>query len=301
LCTDDSCNAALGCQNVAINCDDANFCTDDSCAPDVGCVHTPNNTPCEDGSVCNGHEACLHGACRHGAPLDCNDDNPCTDDCCDAVQGCLHTAVQNCLPNVASPQEGWNISAGQELPGGDIEVDAMAVTVKGSFCGTISAEAGVVSDPDADRMIAGNWKHQRPQRKGDLVALTYNSIAAGCDGVFDGELCPAVTQVPGQVLSPASMACVTGVGTYTAKNGHSRQVAFRVEVEDHGMPSATGANPGDIYRLRVWYPKNTETASTLASAVSCSVRNPEQTLRPANVSDSGSLTAGDLKISAGIR
>jgi hypothetical protein len=52
----------------------------------VGCIHTPNNAPCEDGSVCNGHEACVHGACRHSAPLDCDDDNPCTDDCCEAVR-----------------------------------------------------------------------------------------------------------------------------------------------------------------------------------------------------------------------
>jgi hypothetical protein len=302
LCTDDSCNATTGCQNLAINCDDQNFCTDDSCSPEVGCIHTPNNTPCEDGSVCNGHEACLHGACRHGVALDCNDDNPCTDDCCDAIQGCLHTTVQNCLPNVASPESAWNISAGHELPGGEIEVDAMATTVKGSFCGEIQADTGTVADPDFDHQIAGNWKHQRPQRKGELVALTYNSMVAGCDSVLDGELCPgSSTQVPGQVVSPASMGCFSGVGTYTLKNGRSKQVAFRVEVEDHGMPSANGANPGDIYRLRVWYPKNTETADGLAAAVSCSVRNPEQALRPANVSESASLTAGDLKISAGIR
>jgi len=67
------------------------------------------------------------------------------------------------------------------------------------------------------------------------------------------------------------------------------------------MPSATGANPGDIYRLLIWYPKNTETADAIAASVACSVRNPEQSLRPANVSESASLTAGDLKISAGIR
>ena len=286
---------------MTINCDDNNFCTDDSCSPEAGCIHTPNNTPCEDGSVCNGHEACVHGACRHGAPLDCDDDNPCTDDCCDAIQGCLHTPVSNCLPNVISTEAGWNIIAGQVLPGGDIEVDAMAVTVKGSFSGEIQAGAGVVSTPDVEGQIAGNWKHQRPQRRGELIALTYNSMASGCDGVLDGELCPAVTQVPGVTVTPASMGCFSGVGTYTAKNGRSRQVAFRVEVEDHGMPSATGTNPGDIYRLRVWYPKSNETATSVSTAVACSVRNPEQSVRPANVSESGSLTAGDLRISAGTR
>jgi hypothetical protein len=180
-------------------------------------------------------------------------------------------------------------------------VDAMALTVKGSFCGEIQSDSGVVSDPDIDHQIAGNWKHQRPQRRGELVALTYNSMAAGCDNVWDGELCPGGAQVPGQVVSPASMGCFSGVGTYTLKNGRSKQVAFRVEVEDHGMPSASGANPGDIYRLRVWYPKRTETAYSLATAVSCSVRNPEQALRPANISESASLTAGDLKVSAGTR
>jgi len=141
-------------------------------------------------------------------------------------------------------------------------VGANAAAMKNSLNSLIQADNGVVSDPNTDHLIAGNWKHQRQQHKGDLVALTYNSMAAGCDNVWDGELCQSGSQVPGQVLSPASMGCFTGVGTYTVKNGRSKQVAFRVEVEDHGMPSVSGANPGDIYRLRVWYPKNAETAGS---------------------------------------
>jgi hypothetical protein len=46
------------------------------------------NGECNDGNACNGVETCDAGHCVLGVPPDCNDDNPCTDDC-NAATGCV--------------------------------------------------------------------------------------------------------------------------------------------------------------------------------------------------------------------
>ena len=44
-----------------------------------------------DEDKCNGEEACLAGECVGGAQLVCADENPCTDDTCHPVHGCMYT------------------------------------------------------------------------------------------------------------------------------------------------------------------------------------------------------------------
>ena len=77
-------------------CDDDNPCTDDACVDD-DCANTVvvNDTPCPDGDVCNGEETCQSGVCTSGTALDCDDGNPCTDDSCDAFNGCEYSDVAN--------------------------------------------------------------------------------------------------------------------------------------------------------------------------------------------------------------
>ena len=119
-CTDDTCDPILGCQYVNNNanfcpdndacngeewclegicqpanslaCNDDNGCTDDTCNPDTGCVYTNNNTPCSDGILCTVNDHCDGGTCVAGAPMDCDDGDPCTDDVCDNDDGCIYTA-----------------------------------------------------------------------------------------------------------------------------------------------------------------------------------------------------------------
>ena len=57
-------------------------CSDDGCGGSCG--------ECDDGDVCNGVETCQEGSCLPGAPLDCDDDKPCTVDECDSQAGCQH-------------------------------------------------------------------------------------------------------------------------------------------------------------------------------------------------------------------
>lgn len=46
---------------------------------------------CSDGDVCTGTEGCSGGNCTAGTPLVCDDANPCTNDSCDPVTGCVFT------------------------------------------------------------------------------------------------------------------------------------------------------------------------------------------------------------------
>ena len=73
-------------------CGDGDPCTLDTLDPVAGCLHSPASagTACDDGDPCTAGDACdASGECVAG-PTDCSDENPCTLDSCDAVQGCQH-------------------------------------------------------------------------------------------------------------------------------------------------------------------------------------------------------------------
>ena len=126
-CTADSCDAKLGCVHAANSapcdadgnactlndvckdkvcmpgpkksCDDGEFCTDDGCAKASGeCLFAglpKEGTQCDaDASVCTVGDACSGGKCLSGKAKACDDGNPCTDDSCDAKQGCAYTPNQ---------------------------------------------------------------------------------------------------------------------------------------------------------------------------------------------------------------
>jgi hypothetical protein len=93
----DKCVIGLECQQgtcvggVSLNCDDGNDCTEDSCLPESGCTHVPSDGACSDGNICTADDICENGTCLPGPPLDCADNNPCTEDTCSSVTGCVHT------------------------------------------------------------------------------------------------------------------------------------------------------------------------------------------------------------------
>ncbi|RLB57985.1 MAG: hypothetical protein DRI34_06280 [Deltaproteobacteria bacterium] len=57
------------------------------------CQMVPDDTPCPDGDRCNGDETCQNGQCLPGEPPLCQDDNPCTEDVCNAASGCIFRPV----------------------------------------------------------------------------------------------------------------------------------------------------------------------------------------------------------------
>ena len=86
----ENCDPAEGCLEGQVPvCDDGNICTDDSCDSGEGCVHVANQAACDDGNACTVDDHCDSGQCIFGGPVECGDDNLCTDDVCDPGLGCL--------------------------------------------------------------------------------------------------------------------------------------------------------------------------------------------------------------------
>jgi len=92
VCTEDGCNPATGCWHEPISgcctgpddCEDGNPCTTPRCEIATGtCFFDPvgEETPCEDGSWCNGHDSCDDsGHCLH-------EGNPCVEGCWTCNEG----------------------------------------------------------------------------------------------------------------------------------------------------------------------------------------------------------------------
>jgi hypothetical protein len=104
VCTDEGlsdCDAGVPAQEVCngidddcdgdvdeATCDDDNDCTEDSCSGAEGCVNTPlDATECKDGDPCTVADHCESGVCV-GDPVQCDDNNPCTQDICTPQGGC---------------------------------------------------------------------------------------------------------------------------------------------------------------------------------------------------------------------
>ncbi|HZN02987.1 MAG TPA: hypothetical protein VFD06_05320 [Candidatus Polarisedimenticolia bacterium] len=109
--------------------DDGNACTDEVC-PQGSCTHPPkpDGTPCAD--RCH---TCQGGVCSD-TPVNCDDDNPCTDDPCDPTFGCLHTP-RNCLDTNPCTFDICDASDGCRhlpAPAGDQCDDGIACTIQDS-------------------------------------------------------------------------------------------------------------------------------------------------------------------------
>ena len=191
-------------------CDDANPCTDDTCHPALGCVHPPNSNPCDDGNSCTVGDACAGGYCVGGPPQNCNDGNPCTDDVCDPVVGCV--ATNNTSPcddgNVCTQSDTCNrgsctgtpIPPPGEVPFLNVEVAqdgtkgvVVMIGVPGFtrydvLSGAISALP--VGPDGADETCIGPAVPHSPQ--GPLGFYCLGGDAA-CEGLLVGHECPGAT------------------------------------------------------------------------------------------------------------
>jgi len=112
-CTDgDYCEGGLCVSLAVVDCDDGSVCTDDECNPFLGCVHENNVALCTDGDACTAVDHCKDGVCEPGDPVGCDDGNPCTDDSCDPVSGCVNAA------NTAACDDGNVCTSGDHCAGG---------------------------------------------------------------------------------------------------------------------------------------------------------------------------------------
>ncbi len=108
VCTsDDPCVAATcddvtgECVTSGASCDDDNSCTTDSCDEEGNCTYENLEGPCEDGDLCaTDQDQCVEGICVGGDAKDCDDENPCSFDECDAATGECTYDFQDCNDEV---------------------------------------------------------------------------------------------------------------------------------------------------------------------------------------------------------
>lgn len=73
-------------------CDDKKMCTSDSCDQSLSCQFVPQPGFCDDSDACTEGDLCVGADCIAGNPIDCTDNNPCTEDYCDPKVGCINQA-----------------------------------------------------------------------------------------------------------------------------------------------------------------------------------------------------------------
>jgi hypothetical protein len=91
-CLNHHCEGGTCC---AVQCDRPAECQTSeaaSCKDGKTCTYAalPNGTACDDARACRIGSVCDGGKCTGGIALDCDDENPCTDDSCEEPVGCLN-------------------------------------------------------------------------------------------------------------------------------------------------------------------------------------------------------------------
>ncbi len=96
-CTkNDVCAGSVCVPGAFLDCSDNNPCTVETCDVNTGCKFSYAQETCSDGNICTVGDNCQSGNCVGKSIFDCDDGNPCTDDSCQPVSGCIH--VPNAIP-----------------------------------------------------------------------------------------------------------------------------------------------------------------------------------------------------------
>jgi len=178
------------------------FCLENRCEPETGeCAMAPvhEGEPCEDQDVCSKSSACQAGECAPVDLIQCDDQNPCTDDRCDPVLGCIFTA------NEAECDDGNACTSGDRCRDRKCEPGEPVVCDNHVFCDgveTCDPAAGCKpgTPPDCDDQnpctldacdpVSDQCTHtQLPTAKeGPMGAATCSDdVDNDCDGLKDGQ------------------------------------------------------------------------------------------------------------------
>lgn len=108
-----------------IKCNSSNVCIDYTCDPLSGCVPNFNQNPCDGHNKCFLNFQCVNGICPSTTdfPVDCNDNDPCTQDDCYSQIGCVHTPIAECY---ACTLNATNFGGAPECP---------PIPCKKAYCG----------------------------------------------------------------------------------------------------------------------------------------------------------------------
>ena len=275
LCTVESCDPATGdCVSTptGLDCEDGNECTLGACDPATGaCVQVNSEEACDDGSACTTGDVCKDGACVPGEAADCDDDDVCTDDSCDAATGeCAHanntadcddgdacTSDDACDAGVCAAGTPKDCDDGEactddscdpadgtcKLVANTATCDDGDACTSGDVCGGGSCKPGTAKDCD-DKNPCTNDSCD-PQ----TGTCTHTPNTAACDDgdvCTSGDACSAGKCLPGAIvpscaLPPESVCVVAGpAGTIV-------QCPFAVARFDAGTPLPATLNFDVLY------------------------------------------------------
>lgn len=116
-CTlDDSCSNGVCASGLVNPCDSQSPCEAGQCDVATGdCAYLvlANGTACEDGDACSNPDVCEEGVCQAGPTDSCDDGIACTNDSCEAGEGCVNLPGDGacndnnpCTVDICDPQDG---------------------------------------------------------------------------------------------------------------------------------------------------------------------------------------------------
>ncbi len=211
LCTfGDVCNKGA-CAGQAVVCDDGNPCTDDSCNPKTGCVFAANTAPCSDGNDCTSGDVCFAKVCTPKALKDCGDGNPCTDNACDPVQGCVASN------NAAVCDDGDACTFGDACSGGTCKAgkgcDGNATCATSGAGKACACKAGYKGDgftcADIDECAAGTFTCATNMKCDNTIGsytCSCKTDFANCDGLA-GNGCEVALKTDDSHCGVCTKAC----------------------------------------------------------------------------------------------
>jgi hypothetical protein len=224
--------------------------TDNNCDGEID-----ETDSCDDGDMCNGVEACEDGACAAADAPNCDDENPCTVDTCEPLDGCINTTAPDnspcaeeaqwqCLAGLCEcvPQcEG--IECGDDSCGGDCGTCEPPMQCKEGVCETCGGENAECEAGETEPAVCGKcgtktrtcndqceWDGYGPceNEKSCMVGSKEQALCGNCgtysrtctDQCIWGEYGSCTGQgvcSPGQTTSASCGCCSSKSGTCTAQ------------------------------------------------------------------------------------
>ncbi len=175
--------------------------------------------PCGAGTLCVGQKLCKAGVCKAGAPVDCDDKNPCTTDSCNVFKGGCQHATKNGVPC----SDNSKCTASDTCVKGDC-LGTLVACSDGNPCTTdlCSPKSGCAhfintlpcSDDDActnkDACIAGKCTGTKLKCTEDKVACTTTTcdVNKGCVHLPDSAKCSDGKPCTVDICDIGAGACV---------------------------------------------------------------------------------------------
>ena len=202
----EACDGNGACVVTPVVCDDLNPCTEDVCDAALGCTAPPafDGVACVDGDACTTADACSNGTCVGGPAPDCDDGNECTAHDCEPETGCTTATVVDgtgCSENDDACAQTSHCQAGECVTATTLECDDGDPCNGAETCGAAGCVDGVLLECE------------------DGNPCTVDSCVAGTGCVFDEQDGAPCSDDNGCTLGEACLVGVCQGGTSCEENG----------------------------------------------------------------------------------